>query len=259
MIYPLDFPLKYAYLVCADSVAQLSGHRYGAYRTLGGTMRTQGKTRQRRLDARIEMKIGRLIDENLGARQVVQELERLKGYVEAKVGPRLRQAASNEELLEVAEGLAPLHLDLLDVLALLEAKIPDERTIRRRITERRPPDPHDPWTLATTKGDKAARLLPVLRAVLERTEGRTKGFSKATAEWVVRVRRAAPDLDPWYAYRIALAYQRRTDLDTEDLDILLAFTPRRGPALPAERQEAGNVVVVAVSPSSGAKPAKTPS
>jgi len=191
-------------------------------------MRTQGKTRQRRLDARIEMKIGRLIDENLGARQVVQELERLKGYVEAKVGPRLRQAASNEELLEVAEGLAPLHLDLLDVLALLEAKIPDERTIRRRITERRPPDPHDPWTLATTKGDKAARLLPVLRAVLERTEGRTKGFSKATAEWVVRVRRAAPDLDPWYAYRIALAYQRRTDLDTEDLDILLAFTPRRG-------------------------------
>jgi hypothetical protein len=211
-----------------DSVSQLSGHRNDAYRTLGGTMRTKRKTRQRRLDGRIEKIVARLIDEGLGAPQIVQELQRLKGYVEV-VGPKLRQATTNEELLELAEGLAPLGLDLLDVLALLEAKIPDERTIRRRIAERKPPDPHDPWTLAATEGDKAARLLPVLRAVLERTEGRTKGFSKATAEWIVRVRRAAPDLDPWTAYRTALAYQRRTGPDTEDLDTFLAFAPWRSP------------------------------
>lgn len=193
-------------------------------------MRTNGKTRQRRLDARIEKIIGRLIDEHCGAPRIVQELERLKGYVEA-AAPRLRQATTNEELLEIAEGLAPPGLHSLDVLALLEAKIPDERTIRRRIAESKLLDTSGPWTLARASGGVAALVLPVLGAVLDHTQGRVAGLTKEQAKWVVKVRRAAPGLDPWYVWRVAAAYQvadqKGTDADRESLDALLAFAPWR--------------------------------
>lgn len=66
---------------------------------------------------------------------------------------------------------------------------------------------------------------------MERTEGRVTGFTKEQAQWVFKVRRAAPDLDGWYVWRVAAAYQlavqKGTDADRESLDALLAFAPWR--------------------------------
>jgi hypothetical protein len=176
------------------------------------------------------MRIGLLIGENLGAVQIVQELDRLKAYAQQMM-PRMQEARTAEDLEGVAKELDRFDLDLLDVVAFVSAKLPDERTIRRRIAERRPPNPQDPWTLAEADGDEGALILPVLAALMERTEGRVAGFTREQAQWVVKVRRAAPDLEPLHAWEVAFAYQgavqQGREADRASLDALLAFAPWR--------------------------------
>jgi hypothetical protein len=114
-------------------------------------------------------------------------------------------------------------------------RVPDIRTIRRRVAWYWPEDSRGdtsgPWTWADADGEEAALVLPVLGAVLDHTQGRIAGFTKNQARWVLKVRRAAPDLDPWYVWRVAAAYQlavqKGTEADRDSLDALLAFAPWR--------------------------------
>ncbi|MFN2484265.1 MAG: hypothetical protein ABR509_04925 [Candidatus Limnocylindria bacterium] len=67
--------------------------------------------------------------------------------------------------------------------------------------------------------------------MIKATEGRVRSLSRDEAEWVVRVRRARPDLHPWLAYKYATRYRARDDRgeSTEGLDIQLAVFFRGDP------------------------------
>lgn len=106
----------------------------------------------------------------------------------------------------------------------------DIRTIRARVKEYTVEDPSGRWTLAGSPGALAALILPVLAAVIENSEGHISHLTNAQAAWIVKVRRAAPDLSPWGAFCIAAYYRIRQHRNepTADLDLLLAFAPWRG-------------------------------
>lgn len=105
-------------------------------------------------------------------------------------------------------------------------RMPSLRTIQRLVKEMEPPDPTEEWRLADTEPEDARLVLDVLAAVTVKTRGRAR-LTRATAEWVIRVRRAAPTLDPFEAYLYAREYRAREERrgDTRDLDLYLALAP----------------------------------
>lgn len=109
-----------------------------------------------------------------------------------------------------------------------DSDIPKERAIENRLAAVRSSDLSGPWTLQGASGEEAALVLPVLGAVIEETEGRTTQLSRDMTEWIIRIRRAAPDLPPWNAYLFARRYLSAPQ-QTETLDQLLALAPWREP------------------------------
>jgi len=110
-------------------------------------------------------------------------------------------------------------------------RAPSLRTVQRYVKKFTAKDTSEPWTWAEADGEEAALVLPVLGAVMERTEGRVTHFTKEQAKWVAKVRGAAPDLDAWYAWGVAMAYrvaaEEGGEADRASLDALLAFAPWR--------------------------------
>jgi hypothetical protein len=88
----------------------------------------------------------------------------------------------------------------------------------------------EPWALTPGTDETAEYVLPVLQAVAEHSEGRVRRIGVETARWVVVVRRAAHDLDPWRAYIVARWYAAAiaSAVSTVGLDLLLAYAPWRG-------------------------------
>ncbi len=117
--------------------------------------------------------------------------------------------------------------------SLGDEDLPSERTIYDLQREIRPA-PGPGWRLSDADPDDAALLLPVLAAVTRNSEGRLGGFTVETAAWVVRIRRAAPQLAPIDAFRWAVRYQTTVAAgrDTRELDQRLALDteipPRQG-------------------------------
>jgi len=87
------------------------------------------------------------------------------------------------------------------------------------------------WGLTHESDGKRARLvLEVLDVVQRRTEGRRQFVTIGEANWIVKLREAAPTLPPWQAYRLANLYASRTPEEgegesTADLDAYLAAEP----------------------------------
>ena len=116
----------------------------------------------------------------------------------------------------------------------------DLRTVQRRVKEYREPiDISDLWTLGDSEPEDAPLVLEVFAEVAARTQGAVR-IRRATAEWLVRVRRAAPSLPLYMSYSIANEYRRATANNDvkylRALDTLLAFRPWESPAA-AERFE----------------------
>lgn len=111
-----------------------------------------------------------------------------------------------------------------------EGRYPVARTVRRIVAGLMPQDTSGWWSLADADGDDAAAILPVLAGVIERTTGRISRLTKAQAACVLKIRHIAPDLSPWWAFRLAISYRVRVHREqpTADLDELLAFAPWRG-------------------------------
>jgi hypothetical protein len=109
-------------------------------------------------------------------------------------------------------------------------RLPTLRTFQMIVKEARPPDPSGPWSLADAEAGDVALVLPVLAAVVAKTQGSRQHITRAEAEWLVKLRGAYPDLDPWLAYRLARLYMARVDRReaTVDLDLYLAAAPWRG-------------------------------
>jgi hypothetical protein len=83
-------------------------------------------------------------------------------------------------------------------------------------------EPTEPWTFVDSDPDDAALILPALRAWIEWSQGRYGPISKPQAEWIVRIRRAAPDIPPGEA-------AIRAQGPARDLEAYLAWAPWRGP------------------------------
>lgn len=109
------------------------------------------------------------------------------------------------------------------------ATVPNLRTIQRIVAEHRPPDATEAWSVADANGDDAALILPVLAHVVSLTEGRETAITHAAAVWIVRLRRAVPDLAIPPLWHVIRRYMSReaSKKPTTDLDLLLAFAPWR--------------------------------
>lgn len=109
------------------------------------------------------------------------------------------------------------------------ADVPSRRTIHNIVAEHTPSDDTDPWALADAEADEAALILPVLAAIIEKTEERRSHVTQAQAQWIVRIRRAAPDLNAWMVYHIAMNYMAFAEygLPHNHLDAYLGFAPWR--------------------------------
>ena len=84
--------------------------------------------------------------------------------------------------------------------------LPQQRRIYDWMAEEKARSRGEPWTLADERNPADAQLVTdVIREVTVRTEGKGRA-TKAEAYWIVRVRRARPDLHPWIAYRFARRY-----------------------------------------------------
>jgi hypothetical protein len=112
--------------------------------------------------------------------------------------------------------------------------LPSIRTIQRAVSDLTKVDGSATWTLAPIgAGTGGSRLLlETLQEVIARTSGYVRVISQDLAGWVLAVRQVAPDLPPWFAYRIARLYQARSsrEEDRSDLDAWLAFASWRSPA-----------------------------
>jgi hypothetical protein len=101
---------------------------------------------------------------------------------------------------------------------------PDPRTVQRKVRAARGRDAGTRWCFAEADPEDARLVLPVLAALLEKTQGRV-WLTKDTADWIVRLKTAAPTLpDDYSTYIYARTYQR----DGEKvlwLDRFLAFRP----------------------------------
>ena len=110
--------------------------------------------------------------------------------------------------------------------------IPSLRTVQNIVAEFKSPKKSDPWSLADAASSVAALVMPVWREVVEYTQGEISHLTQAEAEWIVKIRRLAPELYPkglsfWHIYLLAREYVLLTDREkpTTGPDAYLAYAP----------------------------------
>ncbi|TEU16580.1 MAG: hypothetical protein E3J25_02785 [Anaerolineales bacterium] len=131
---------------------------------------------------------------------------------------RIRDQLENEALKEQAQ--------------FSVTEIPSLRTVQNIVADLRPPKASDPWALAAADTDEAALVMPVWREVVEYTQWEVSHLTKAEAEWIVKIRRVAPELYPEglsfsHIYLLAREYVLLTDREkpTTGPDAYLAYAP----------------------------------
>jgi hypothetical protein len=107
-------------------------------------------------------------------------------------------------------------------------RLPVLRTVERAAAKAVPLDTSGWWSLADADPEDAALVLPVLAEAAEMSGGRWRRFSKDLAGWIVKVRVAAPDIPPLWAFSIAQAYRSQNEESVAGLDEVLSFAPWRG-------------------------------
>ena len=133
---------------------------------------------------------------------------------------------------DLVAGYSPSRvLDRLQADDQLRDRAPSLRTIESIAAEIRPRSSSTTWSLAAAEPAAAALVLPVLAELARRSEGRLVSLAADTAEWVVRIRRAAPALEPYAAFRWAVRYQLSAarGQDTAALDVELAVETQQHP------------------------------
>jgi len=126
---------------------------------------------------------------------------------------------------------AQIELGLKTEKTLKERKLPHLRTIRRIVAQHGPRKDASLgwWSLADADAEDAALVLPVLAEMVKQGYGPRVHLNNEVAEWIVRVRLAAPDIPPSWALVVALNYWRlvKEREPTHGLDEMLAFAPWR--------------------------------
>jgi hypothetical protein len=112
---------------------------------------------------------------------------------------------------------------------------PDIRTIQRIVKEVVVPDTSGTWSITDNEGEDARLVLDILAANIVSKQGfmypdMKRKFTKAEAQWIIRLRKAAPDAPAKIIVLLYQLYMRREAqgiTNTADLDCYLAFTPWR--------------------------------
>ena len=110
-------------------------------------------------------------------------------------------------------------------------RAPEIRTIQNYLRLFAVGDKSEPWSMADEVNDEDARVvLDVLAVAVSLSRGKETSVTKGQAEWVVKVSRATPGLDPEWVRVLAQAYHIRQAMesDTADLDCFLAYRPWQG-------------------------------
>jgi len=111
-------------------------------------------------------------------------------------------------------------------------EIPSLRTVQNIVADFKPRDPSGPWSLAGAASSVAALVMPVWREVVAYTQGEVSHLTQAEAEWIVKIRRLAPEPYPkglsfWHIYLLAREYVLLTEREkpTTGPDAYLAYAP----------------------------------
>lgn len=116
-------------------------------------------------------------------------------------------------------------------------RVPSLKTISRRAKEFRPPSPEERWSLAEADPEEVAVVLPVFAAMAKMDKvWKCRFVTKEQAQMLLRIKAAAPDLDPWVSYEVVewLALRRGRGLETLGLELGLALAPWRSELSAAE-------------------------
>jgi hypothetical protein len=103
--------------------------------------------------------------------------------------------------------------------------LPSPRTIRSIAAEVAPQDKSGPWSFVADRTGRPDLVLPCWAAVIEANVWTNKAITNGEADWIVRLRKAAPSLPPLEAWRMS---RRCIAADTTgrpvaDLEEWLAF------------------------------------
>ena len=131
---------------------------------------------------------------------------------------RLGQLRDAADLAHVENGEAP---------PWGEDDVPNVRTIQRIVRDLRPADTDGtPWALTLENAEQAAAILRVQAGVAKSHSVRLE-LSVSQANWVWSVSKIAPDLSPWWTYRVGLMLWRRDTAGEPAADVQgwLAFRP----------------------------------
>jgi len=129
---------------------------------------------------------------------------------------------SGKSPIQIEEDLMQFVMD-----GKIEGPVPNLRTIRRVVADRRLPDESGAWEIdAATEIDPNATF-GVLAEVVTHTGGRVSQFSRLEARWVTTLTALRGDLPAWEVYRLAREYivRREGSQTTADLDAFLLFAP----------------------------------
>jgi hypothetical protein len=144
-----------------------------------------------------------------------------------KVDVEIRDAI--QRLVARGYGAAVIHRALLKMQSdgQLRGRVPTDRTIARLVKEFRPPDSSGDWSVANATPGEAAIVLPVLKEIVESTQGRVWP-SVDLAEWIVKIATLRPDWEPWWVYSFAEIYRIfiANGQTTKPLDLTLAGAER---------------------------------
>ncbi len=169
---------------------------------------------------------------------------------------RRRRRSTDQAVVQRIHELAAIGRTAGEVerqLALDGLDVPAYRTISNIAREARQ-TAGDTWSLADREdmtSDDAGLVLPVLGELLKLSKWEVRHVTKEEAAWIVRIRRAVPDVPPFESLQLARQYlQREKDgQPTDDLDRVLAW---RGWTDPIRRLQ-GHYGEQGVRPSEGIK------
>ena len=144
--------------------------------------------------------------------------------VNAGLGRNRRPRRSPEPVIRRIEELADLTPKAIERRLVAEGtdEVPSLRTIwevRKEVRSRGPI-----WSWREADPSEATLVLPVIAAVMAETEGDVRSVTKQTAEWIIRLRRSVPSLQPWTSYWLAVRYAAAVDhgRPTDELDDYIA-------------------------------------
>lgn len=157
------------------------------------------------------------------------ERQKIAGKKFRRVGGEIKDAI--EKRVVEDDWRAPdIHEDLKE---RFRKRAPTLRTVERWVKVFAPPDPSGAWRFADADPQDAALVLPVLPDL--RVPG-VRPLTEEEASWIVRLRRAVPQMPPVVVRAMArqyMSYEHR-NLSTEPLDQILAQLCR--PSADAEEQ-----------------------